>query len=171
MAKWDEYGEKFLELRAKGVSYAKISDEIPVSVTTLKKWSQDWRDKIRELSRARIEAFVEEQLVALEHRLQLRAEQIMRMRDALDGQDLSKLAPETLLQIYLRYVDAAGKDAAPQKVEVEVSNPLAAYERVLVQCLELPEGTTKEDIPKLAAELASHQALEKLEQRRETERE
>ena len=85
----------------------------------------------------------------------------------------SKLTGRCFLFQYSQnpYVDAAGKDAAPQRVEVEVSNPLAAYERVLVQCLELPEGTTKEDIPKLAAELASHQALEKLEQRRETERE
>ncbi len=31
----------------------------------------------------------------------------------------------------------------------------AADERGLVQCLELPEGTTKEDIPRLAAEMAA----------------
>jgi len=154
LAKWDEHGERFLELRGGGMSYGRISKEIPVSVTTLKKWGQDWKDKIRELGQGRLEKFVEEQLLALEHRLQLRAEQIIRLRDALDGQDLSELAPETLLRLYLRYVDAAGKDAAP--IKVEVTNPLADYQRVLLQCLELPEGTSESDVLEVAADLAAH---------------
>lgn len=156
MSKWNEYGERFLELRGKGISYSRIAKEIPVSVTTLKKWGREWSDKIQELGRVRLAKFVEEQLMTLEKRLELRAEQISRMRDELAARDLSQLDDGTLLRIYLRYVDAASKEVAPMKLELEVSNPLAAYERVLIQCLELPPGTTVDDVPKLAAEMASH---------------
>ncbi len=154
MPKWTDHGERFLELRGKGISYSRIAKEIPVSVTTLKKWGREWNDKIQEIGRIRLATFVEEQLMTLEKRLELRAEQISRMRDELSSRDLSQLDDATLLRIYLRYVDAASKEVAPLKVEV--TNPLATYENVLMQCLELPPGTTVNDIPKLAAEMASH---------------
>lgn len=156
MSKWTDHGERFLELRGKGISYSRIAKEIPVSVTTLKKWGQEWNDKIQELGRIRLATFVEEQLMTLEKRLELRAEQISRMRDELSSRDLSQLDDATLLRIYLRYVDAASKEVAPLKLELAVSSPLATYERVLIQCLELPPGTTVDDIPELAAEMASH---------------
>ena len=52
----------------------------------------------------------------------------------------------------LRYLDAAQREVAPLKVEV--SNPLATYRNVLIQCLEIPKGMTMDDVPKVAAELA-----------------
>ncbi len=161
LAKWDEYGERFLELRGKGVSYSRIAKEIPVSVTTLKKWGQDWLDKIQEIGRVRIATFVQEELITLEKRLELRAEQIQRMRDELATRDLSQLDDATLLRIYLRYLDAVGKEVAPLKLKVEVSNPLATYENVLFKILQVPPGTTLEDVPSLAAEFARGPAPEK----------
>jgi hypothetical protein len=130
-----------------------------VSVTSLKKWGREWNEKIQELGRVRLATFVDEQLMTMEKRLELRAEQIQRMRDELSARDLSQLDDATLLRIYLRYVDAAGKEIDP--VKVEVVNPLATYERVLVQCLEVPEGTRREDIPDLAAKMADGTAVKK----------
>ena len=123
-----------------------------MSVTSLKKWGKEWSDKIQELGNVRLAAFVDEQLMTMEHRLKLRAEQILRMRDELASRDLSQLDDSVLLGIYLRYVNAVGKEVDP--IRVEVSNPLAAYERVLIQCLQIPPDTKPEDIPALAEEFA-----------------
>lgn len=154
LSKWSDYGEKFLELRAQGMSYQKIAGEVAVSVTTLKKWGVQWDSKVEELKRDRLAAFVDQQLVDLESRLRLRGEQILRMRDELAARDLSKVNDSVLMRIYLRYLDAVQKEVQP--LRVEIANPLADYQRVLMQCAVLPEGTTEEDIPKIAAELASH---------------
>lgn len=163
MSKWDDHGQEFLRLRAEGRSYAKISRILPVSATTLKKWGIKWQVKIQELRAAHVATFVQEHLMELEHRLELRAEQISRMRDELANRDLGQLSTQELLRLELRYLDAAQKEVAP--VKVEVSNPLAAYERVLVQCLHLPSGTEPEDIPELAAKWAGGPNAEKKAQR------
>lgn len=152
MSKWSDYGEKFLELRSQGMSYQRIAGEVAVSVTTLKKWGVQWESKIQELRGARLAAFVDQQLVDLESRLRLRGEQILRMRDELAARDLSNLNDSVLMRIYLRYLDAVQKEVQPLKVEV--SNPMAAYESILLRCLELPPGTTEADVPALAAEMA-----------------
>ena len=152
MSKWSDYGEKFLELRSQGMSYQKIAEEVAVSVTTLKKWGIQWDSKVEKLKRDRLAAFVDQQLVDLESRLKLRGEQILRMRDELASRDLSKVNDSVLMRIYLRYLDAVQKEVQPLKVEV--SNPMAAYESILLRCLELPPGTTEADVPKLAAEMA-----------------
>lgn len=152
LSKWSEYGEKFLGLRSQGMSYRRIADEVAVSVTTLKKWGQQQDTRIQELSSARLATFVETQLMDLESRLKLRGEQILRIRDELAGRDLSKLDDSVLMRIYLRYLDAVQKEVQPLKVEL--TNPIAAYENVLIQCLELPPGTSIDDIPKLAEEMA-----------------
>jgi len=152
MSKWDEHGQEFLRLRAEGRSYAKIAGILPVSVTTCKKWGLKWQPKIEEMRAAHVSGFLKGHLMELEHRLKLRAEQISRLRDELADRDLGELSTQELLRLELRYLDAAQKEVAPLKVEV--SNPLATYENILVQCLRLPEGTTMDDVPKLAAELA-----------------
>lgn len=149
MAKWDDHGEEFLRLRAEGRSYAKIGRILPVSVTTLKIWGQREQVRVREMRDAHLVGFVKAFLMEVEERLVLRAEQITRIRDELADRDLGKLSTEQLLRLELRYLESVRRDVAPLKIEV--ANPLAAYQEVLVQCLHVRGEIEAEDIPGLAA--------------------
>lgn len=153
MAKWDDYGIRFLELRTGGKSYEKISKLIPVSVTTLKRWGGMLSVQIQELKDLRVSAFVQENVLVQERRLELVGEQVARMQDELADRDLREMTVEQLLRLYLRYLDGIRKEVEP--VRVEVSNTVVNYENILEKILAVPEGMTKEDIPDLAEELGA----------------
>lgn len=146
---------KFVEMRAAGMSYAKIAMKLHVSKNTLMRWGKDFAGEISKMKSARVEELCEKHLLAMERRVELFGEQLLRIRDELADRDLSELATPDLFRLYLRYLSAVSREVAPVKLDVSVSDPLASYRDILVQCLELPSGMTKDDIPKMAAEMAS----------------
>lgn len=135
MSKWDKYGEKFLELRMKGMSYRRIAEEIAVSVTTLKAWGVKWNSEIKALAASRFGVFVDEYLIDIRSRLELRGQQIERLRDELEKRDLSDIETGELLRLFIRYVESAQKDAAP--LRVEINSTMENYERILLKVAEV----------------------------------
>lgn len=135
LSKWPEYGDKFLELRSLGVSYRLIASQIPVSVTTLKVWGKKFNADITRLSLGRAAAFAEAHLVEIRNRLELRGEQIQRMRAELCSRDFSDMDTGTLLRHYVKYVDSVQKDVDP--VRVEVSSTLQNYEQIMLRCAQV----------------------------------
>lgn len=132
LSKWGEHGEEFLALRAQGMSYRRIADKLPVSVTTLKAWGQKFRLEIVRLSLGRAEAFVEAHLVDIRNRLELRAEQIQRIRKELGTRDFVDVETGALLRIYVRYLESVQKDVDPLKVEV--NSTMQNYEQIILRC-------------------------------------
>ncbi len=137
MSKFEQYGEKFLELRSQGMSYRRIADEVAVSVTTLKKWGLEWEDKIQEMGQARLQAFVDQQLMDLESRLRLRGEQILSMQQELAARDLGEMESSLLLRLYLRYLESVQKEVAP--LRVEVNSTMQNYEQILLRCAKVEQ--------------------------------
>lgn len=168
MAKWDDHGEEFLRLRAEGRSYAKIGRVLSVSVTTLKKWGSRHLVEIAEMRAAHLSSFVKGFLMEVEERIVLRAEQISRIRDELADRDLAKVSTEQLLRLELRYLESVRRDVAP--LRIEVTNPLAAYERVLVQCLHVQGDLEAEDVAELAEKWAAGPSAEGMALRAEAAR-
>lgn len=142
MSKFDQHGEKFLELRSLGQSYLRISDQLPVSVTTLKAWGKKHNADLVRLSLGRVEAFVEANLLDVKNRLALRAEQIQRMRSELAARDFSQVDTAALLRYYLKYVDSAEKDVEPLKVEF--TSTMESYEQIILKCGLLVDGDSEE---------------------------
>lgn len=152
MSRWAECGHEFMTLRSMGMSYARIAEKLGVSKTTLLKWGKEHEERLAEMGAKRLAAFLEQHLMDLESRLRLRGEQIRRMETELAARDFTELDIARLLRLYNQYLEGFRREV--QIVKVEVTNPLAAYERILMQILELPEGTAAADVPKLAKELA-----------------
>lgn len=132
MGKWDQHGEKFLELRSQGQSYRRIADQMPVSVTTLKSWGKKFNADLVKLSLGRVEAFVEANLLDVQSRLALRAEQIQRMRLELAARDFTQVDTAALIRHYIKYVDSVQKDVEP--VRVEFTSTMESYEQIILKC-------------------------------------
>ncbi len=77
----DELGKeqqkaKFIHLRAKGLSYAKIAKELKVSKSTLTNWNQELHTEIAQAKAMELEALQEQYFLLKEGRIKLLGEQL-----------------------------------------------------------------------------------------------
>ena len=104
----DELGKeqqkaKFILLRAKGLSYAKIAKELKVSKSTLANWSQELQEEIAQAKAMELEALQEQYYLLKEGRIKLLGDQIKAIQAELSSRDLVKVNTEKLLELQLRY--------------------------------------------------------------------
>ncbi|MHB1003933.1 MAG: hypothetical protein ACYC5A_02630 [Thermoleophilia bacterium] len=99
MAKDIKTKERFVELRAQGLSFAKIAEELEVSKPTLIKWSRELQEDIANLRAIEREALLEKHLALKDKRLELLGEQASRIKEELGGRDFSMINTDTLLNI------------------------------------------------------------------------
>lgn len=147
--------DKFVEMRARGLSYVKIAMKLHVSKNTLIRWAKDLAGEILKMKSDRLKELCEKHLMAKERRVELFGEQVLRLREELADRDLSELGTPELLRLYLRYLGAVSREIEPIRVDLAASDPLAAYKDILERCLELPPGMTRADVPAVAAQMAS----------------
>lgn len=150
MAHSRETKEKFIALRAEGVSYDRIREQLGVSKQTLINWGKQLSDEIGVLRDSRLHELCEKYLLAKERRIALFAEQLMRLRDGLEECDVAELSLKEMFVLYLRYLQAVSREIEPVSVDVSVMSGMERYREILVQCMEVPEGMTEADIPRMA---------------------
>jgi hypothetical protein len=94
---------QFVQLRAKGLSYAKIAKELRVSTGTLTNWNQELQEEIAQAKAMELEALQEEYFVLKEGRIRLLGGQLRAIQEEISGRDLSKVSTERLMDLQLRY--------------------------------------------------------------------
>ena len=94
---------QFVQLRAKGLSYAKIAKELRVSTSTLTNWNQELQEEIAQAKAMELEALQEEYFILKEGRIRLLGDQLKAIQDEVSGRDLSKVSTERLMDLQLRY--------------------------------------------------------------------
>jgi len=164
MAYSRETKEKFIALRADGVSYDKIHERLGVSKQTLINWGKQFADQVGDLREARLDELSEKYLLAKERRIGLFAEQLLRLRDELGERDVAELSVKELFALYLRYLQAVSREIEPLQVDLSLSVGMERYRQILVKCLEIPDGMTAEDIPDMADAIV-RQSLQHLDQK------
>ena len=100
-----ELQQEFIELRAKGWSYAKIARRLKVAKSTLSNWASEFEEEIASLKAMELEALYERYFLAKEGRIKLLGQQIRAIQKELKSRDLSEVSTEKLLEIQLRYFD------------------------------------------------------------------
>ncbi len=107
--------QEFIELRAKNNSFAKISKQIGVSKATLIKWSRDDNTarEINNLNALYIDEIQEKYRVAKEHRLEIFGNILHRVKEELEGRDLSTVSTDKLVALTVRVADAIKADEQP----------------------------------------------------------
>ena len=99
----EEQKSKFIHLRAKGYSYARIAKELKVSTSTLTNWNQELQEEVSQARAMELEALQEEYFVLKEGRIRLLGDQLKVIQKEIGGRDLSNVSTEKLMDLQLRY--------------------------------------------------------------------
>lgn len=110
MAKDIKTKERFVELRAQGLSYAKIAQELGVSKPTLIKWSQELHEDINNLKVIEMEALLEKHYVLRRARIELLGEQLEAVKEELATRDLGDLSTSGLFNLLLKLSDTLKRE-------------------------------------------------------------
>jgi hypothetical protein len=107
---------KFIELRAKGLSIRKISEQLRHSPQTCLNWQGELEEEIAKLKALELEALYEKYHLLKEHRVMLLGDQIRAIRDELKKRDLSQTSTEKLLELQLKYLEEAIKECVEPRI-------------------------------------------------------
>ncbi len=95
--------EKFIELRAKGWSFDRIAKELGRAKQTLIDWSKDLQEEISNRKALELEALYETYYLQRENRLQMFGAMLTKIKEEVEGRDLSDVATDKLLELFLKY--------------------------------------------------------------------
>ena len=113
MAKQNEIKHKFIELRAKGFSFDKISKELKTSKQTLIEWSKEFKLEIQNLQAIELETLQEEFLVLKKKRIESLGKTLIKINQNLEKIDYSEIPPEKLLELKLKYLKELKNEEIP----------------------------------------------------------
>lgn len=85
----DKTIQQFIELRSRGVSYARIAEQLGVAKGTLINWSRQHQHLIQNLRTIDWEEFIERTLASKQERLKSLSEQLRRLETELAQRDLA----------------------------------------------------------------------------------
>ncbi len=105
MAKDNDTILKFIELRAKGLSYDKIAKELNVSKSTLIHWSKEFELEIINLRNIEYEALREKFMLNKEKKLEFSREIFDKLMDNLKSRNLDEIPSEKLVNIVMNLMD------------------------------------------------------------------
>jgi orotate phosphoribosyltransferase-like protein len=88
--------QKFIELRSKGMSFARLAEELGVAKSTLILWSQKYQHLIHNLRTIEWEEFVDRTVASKQERLQSLTEQLRRIETELAQRDLTSVSTQAL---------------------------------------------------------------------------
>lgn len=104
---------QFVELRAKGLSYDKIAQELRVTKQTLINWSKEYQYDILNLRKIEKEALLERLELSEKARLERLSEILKKTYTELICRDLSKVPTEKLYDLFLKCMESNKKIIMP----------------------------------------------------------
>jgi transposase-like protein len=97
-----ELKAEFVRLRATGLSYARIADQLGVGKSTLSNWNAELEGEIASARALELEALQEQYSLLREGRIRLLGEQLQRIRNELGSRDLTSIPTDKLLDLQLK---------------------------------------------------------------------
>jgi len=105
MAKSTEEVEKFIELRAKGLSFDRIAEETGTSKPTLLKWSKEYGRQLGEAQYFELQALLQQYGLMRKNRVEgvsiLLQAVIEELKKRAGNESLSRLPTDKLFSLYL----------------------------------------------------------------------
>lgn len=97
-----EIKEKFVELRAKGISFSNIAEQLGVSKQSLIVWSQELKDDIANLGAIERDAIYEKYRQDKVSRIKMFGDELERVRSEFQKRDLSTIPTDKLFNLLLQ---------------------------------------------------------------------
>lgn len=98
--------QEFIRLRAEGKSYRQIYKETGLAKATCASWEKEFKDEIAQLKADKMQELYKSYHMTKEARIKKLGETLNQINTALEGIDLSTVAPEKLLDYKLKYTEA-----------------------------------------------------------------
>jgi hypothetical protein len=102
--------ERFIELRAKGYSYNKISELTGLAKQTLVDWNADLEERISNLKAIELEALYEQYQLLKEDKIRNFGAILSKITEELNARDFTKVPTGRLLELYLLYYEKASSE-------------------------------------------------------------
>lgn len=127
---------QFIELRAQGYSFEKISKKIGVSKQTLINWSKEFQEQINNLQNIHIDSLQEEYRISRHKRLELLGVFLDKVRTELEKRDMSKVSTKDLSKIYLSLLNIARTEEQKLSLKQISTNPQEQFYKNLSEIKE-----------------------------------
>jgi len=92
--------QEFIELRATGLSFSKISEQISVSKPTLIEWSKELELEVSNLKAIAMEALYEEHRLNKEARIKRLSQQLNKLETEIESRSLDSIPTSKLFDLY-----------------------------------------------------------------------
>ena len=127
MSKTLDEKQQFIELRARGYSFQKISDELNISKPTLMEWSKDDQTSkdIHNQRTLYIDELQEQYAMTKRHRITVFGEVLSRAKAELDKRDLSEMSTDKLITMDIKLSDTLRQDET--ELELHGDNELPMF--------------------------------------------
>lgn len=102
--------QEFVQLRAAGKSYRAIAKELHIAQSTCCTWEKELGAEIAQLKQDELNALYDTYGMKKAASIKRLGETLAQVEAAIDKADLSKVPPEKLLELKLRYLDALQKE-------------------------------------------------------------
>lgn len=126
----------FIELRASGHSYDEIVKTLCVSKPTLIKWGKEYDHEIREMAKSELLEAVEKHRLTVIGRINLFGEHIKRINDEILKRNLTDISTDNLINLQIKMVNGARKDAETILATDDTDDSLKAWEKIMVRIME-----------------------------------
>lgn len=117
---------RFIELRARGLSYARISRELKVAKGTLAAWNQELSEEIASLKAVQLEELYEKYYLVRAGRIELIGSQMKKLIRELQKRDFAEISTEKLLDLVLRYFETLKAEYIAPEPEDRIGNKMNA---------------------------------------------
>lgn len=102
--------DNFIELRAQGLSYSKISKKLGISKQTALNWAHELRVDILNHRALELDCLREKYLLSAQAKYMILGEQIEKVRKELSGRKFSDIPTDKLFHILTKLLELAGKN-------------------------------------------------------------
>jgi len=117
---------RFIELRARGLSYARIAKELKVAKGTLAAWSQELSEEIAGLKAVQLEELYEKYYLVRAGRIELIGSQMKKLVRELQKRDFAEMSTEKLLDLVLRYFETLKAEYIEPEPEDRIGDKMNA---------------------------------------------
>lgn len=141
MTKTLEEQEKFIELRAQGLSFERISKELNVSKPVLLKWSGELIERIKQAQFFELENIVEKYSLMRAKRFEthskLLSSALQELQERAENNKLKTLSTEKLFELVEQLEQRIEKDTERELLSVPVDKDRAFYTEMREQFLKI----------------------------------
>lgn len=94
---------EFIELRAKGLSYSKIAEQLNISKSTCTNWARELEAEVKKLQEDRLTDLYNLYAMDKESRIKRMGAALQKIDTALEQKNLAELPADVLLKLKLKY--------------------------------------------------------------------